>query len=337
MTHRARHGLAALLFLLLAAPAPAQVTLKMATLWPENSSFFQILKNMGADWTRLSGGKVKLILYPGARQGDEPDVVRKMRLGTLQGALLASPGLAEIDRAVYALSIPMAFDNYDEVYATLDKLRPELEAGLAAKGFIALNWADTGWARIFSRKPAPGPDDLRRQKLFQWAGDTPTLELWKAAGFNAIPAPGTELATGLQTGLLDAFLGSPQVVLITRYYETAGYMTDLRWAVVLAGTVVTRAAWEKIPADLRPALLKSAQEAGARYRADIRASDERDLAAMEKAGLKVVAVDARNREAWHKAVAAASGKIRGAFTPAASYDAALRYRDEYRRANRNHK
>ena len=38
MTHRARHGLAALLFLLLAAPAPAQVTLKMATLWEVNHS-----------------------------------------------------------------------------------------------------------------------------------------------------------------------------------------------------------------------------------------------------------------------------------------------------------
>ena len=334
MTTPARRWLAALLFLLLAAPAPAQVTIKMATLWPENSSFFQILKGMGADWTRLSGGRVKLVLYPGARQGDEPDVVRKMRLGTLQGALLASPGLSEIDRAVYALSIPMAYDNYDEVYAVLDKLRPELEAGLAAKGFIALNWADTGWARIFSRKPVAGPDDLRRQKLFQWAGDTPTLELWKAAGFNAIPAPGTELATGLQTGLLDAFLGSPQVVLITRYYETARNMTDLPWAVVMAGTVVTKAAWERVPAELRPALLKAAQEAGSKYRADIRASDARDLAAMQKAGLNVVTVDKANRDAWHKAVAAASGKIRGAFTPAAAYDAALAYRDQFRHPKR---
>jgi TRAP-type C4-dicarboxylate transport system substrate-binding protein len=317
--------------LLLAQPAWSQVTLKFATLVPERSSYYAILKSMTDSWAQLSGGRIKVILYPGGRQGDDPDVVRKLRLGTLQGALLASPGLAEIDRSVYAMSIPLAFDSTEEVYAALERMRPGLEAAMEAKGFVALAWADGGWLRFFSRKPVAAPDDLRHQKLFQWAGDPRSLEVWKAAGFNAIAAPAPELATGLQTGLLDAFLASPQVAVVTRYYEQAPNMTDLKWSIVLTGLVVGKDAWAKVPQDLRPVLQKSAREAADRLRADMRASDEKDLQALRGAGLKVIPVDARNRDLWQKTVASATGKIRGETVPAPAYDEALRVRDELRR------
>ena len=312
-------------------PAAAQVTLKMATLVPENSSWFRILKEMGESWNKLSAGRVKVILYPGGRQGDEPDVVRKMRLGSLQGALLTSQGLAEIDRSVYALGIPLGYASAEEMYATLEKMRPGLEAGFETKGFTVVNWADGGWVRFFSRKPIASPEDLRRQKLFTWAGDPKSLEIWKGAGFNAIPAPATELATGLQTGLLDAFITSPQVVLVTRYYEQAPHMTDLKWGLILAGTVLTRDAWNRVPADLRPALLKAAQESGAKFRADMRAAEARDLQALQQAGLKVVAVDARNQALWRQLVDSLHNKIRGEFVPAPAYDEAMKFRDDYRR------
>lgn len=321
------------LLLLAGLAAPAQVTLKIATLLPENTAGFRILKGMADDWARLSSGQVKVVLYPGGRQGDEPDVVRKLRLGTLQGALLATPGLSEIDRSVYAVSLPLAFDSYEEAYAVLEKVRPGLEATFEARGFKALGWFDFGWVRIFSRNPVASPDDLRRQKLFQYAGDGATLEIWKRLGFNAIPAPGTELATGLQTGLLDAFFSSPEVVLLARFYQQAPNMTDLRWAMILGGTVLTRQAWDRIPAGLRPALEKAALDAAARLREEGRAGDERDLQALRRAGLKVVPVDARAREVWRKAVAGAAGLVRGTFAPAQAYDEALRARDAWRRAS----
>jgi TRAP-type C4-dicarboxylate transport system substrate-binding protein len=306
-------------------------TLKLATLVPANSSWFRILKAMGDAWERDSGGRVKVVFFPGGRQGDEPDVVRKMRLGTLQGAVLASPGLAEIDRAVYALSIPLAFDNADEVYGVLERLRPGLEKTMESKGFVALNWADGGWIHIFSRRPVATPEELKRQKLFQWAGDTRTLEIWKAAGFNAIPAPATELATGLQTGLVDAFLTSPQVALLTRHYEQARNMTDLKWSLIMAATVVSREVWDRIPPDLRPVILKDAREAGLKLRQDMRESEARDLDALRKAGLAVVPVDAAKAQAWRQAFDAVRERIRGDFVPAGAYDEALKWRDEARR------
>jgi TRAP-type C4-dicarboxylate transport system substrate-binding protein len=303
----------------------------MATLVPENSSWFLVLKEMGDKWGKLSGGKVRVVLYPGGRQGDDPDVVRKMHLGTLQGAVLTSPGLAEIDRSVYALSIPMAYDSYEELYEVLEKMRPRIESQMEAKGFVVLNWADGGWTHFFTKKAVARPDDLRHLKLFQWAGDPRSLEIWKAAGFNPRPTPSTELATGLQTGLLEAFLAPPQMVVVSRFYEQAKFMTDLRWAIILGATVVKKEAWAKVPAELRPALLQAAREAGAKLQAEMRQSSDRDIEAMRRAGLTVVPVDAKSRELWRKAADAAVGKIRGDFVPAEAYDEALRHRDAFRK------
>jgi TRAP-type C4-dicarboxylate transport system substrate-binding protein len=316
------------------APASAQViTIKMATLVPENSSWFLVLKDVADKWGKASGGKVKVILYPGGRKGDDPDVVRDMRLGGLQGAVLTSVGLAEIDKMIYALSIPMAFESYEEVYAVLEKMRPRIEASMEAKGFVVVNWADGGWVQFFTKSPVSGPEDLKKLKMFSWAGDPKSLEIWKAAGFNPRPAPSTELVTGLQTGLFEAFGAPPQVCVIARYYEHAKYMTDMKWALMLAATVIDKATWAKVPADLKPALLQIARDAGTKLQADIRKSGEADVAAMKSAGLTVVTIDAKTKELWRKMAESTYSRVRGEFMPADAFDEAMKYRDEYRKAH----
>lgn len=325
--------LALILAVTTVAPAWAQapVTIKMATLVPENSGWFLVLKDVADKWNKASGGKVRVILYPGGRQGDDPDVVRKMNLGTLNAGVLTSVGVAEIDKSVYALSIPMAFDDYDEMYGVLDKMRPSLEAKMAAKGYVVLNWADGGWVHFFSKSPVRTPDDAKKLKMFSWAGDPKTTEIWKSAGFDPRPAPSTELVTGLQTGLFELLGAPPQVAVITRYYETTKFMTDLKWGILLGATVIKKDVWERIPADLRPQLLQIAQDAGKKLQADIRASGERDVEAMKKAGLTVVPVDAKARQLWKQAAEATYPRVRGEVVPPEAFDEALRLRDEYRK------
>jgi len=309
------------------------ITIKMATLVPENSSWFLVLKDVADKWGKISGGRVKVILYPGGRRGDDPDVVRDMRLGGLQGAVLTSVGLAEIDKAVYALSIPMAYGSYEEVYAVLEKMRPRIEASMEAKGFVVVNWADGGWVHFFSKSPVATPDDLKKLKFFLWAGDPKSLEIWKAAGFNPRPAPSTELITGLQTGLFEAFSAPPQVSVIARFYEQAKYMTDLNWTLMMASTVIDKGTWARIPADLKPALLQAARDAGSRLQAEIRQSGEKDVEAMKNSPTKlvVVPVDAKTRELWQKLAESTYPRVRGDFVPADAFDEAMKYRDEYRK------
>jgi TRAP-type C4-dicarboxylate transport system substrate-binding protein len=317
-----------------AQEVPKQITVKMATLVPTNTSWFLSLKEVADKWNKLSNGRVRIILYGGATKGDDPEVVQAMRLGELQGAVLTSVGVAEIEKSVYALSIPMAYDSYEEVYSVLDKMQARLEAAVEANGFVVLNWVDAGWIHFFTTQPVATPDDLKKLKLFQWNGDPKSLEIWKAAGFNPRPASSTDLLTGLSTGLFEACSMSPQVAQIGRYYEKARYMTDLNWALLMGATVIQKDTWAKIPADLKPALLQAMRETAAKLRTDIRQSGEKDVAAMKSAkpvGLNVVPVDAKTKELWRKTAESAYGKIRGDFVPADAFDDAMKYRDAFRK------
>jgi TRAP-type C4-dicarboxylate transport system substrate-binding protein len=318
--------------LVLSAPAQAQV-IKMATLAPDGSSWHTILKEMGEKWKVASGGRVTLRIYPGGVAGDDADIVRKMRLGTLNAGLLTSVGIAEVDPTVYALQVPLMYRSYEEVEFVLGKMQPRLEASLAAKGFVVLHWADAGWVHFFGRNPMRTPDDLKKEKLFVWQGDSTSSEIWKSAGFNPVPLPSTEISTALQTGLITALPASPQAAVVLQWFNQAKNMTDLRWALLLGATVIKKDVWERIPADVRPALLQAAQEAGTKLRAEVRASGDRDVEAMKKRGLTVVALDDAARKQWQTILEGTYPQIRGKLVPADAFDEARRLRDEYRRAH----
>jgi TRAP-type C4-dicarboxylate transport system substrate-binding protein len=326
-------SLALILASAVAGPAAAQpVVVKMATLAPEGSSFHQILKEMGEAWKQASGGKVQLRLYPGSVAGDDADVVRKMRLGTLNAALLTSIGISNIDKSVLAVQVPMMYGTSEEVYAVLDRMTPRITAALEEKGFVALNFADAGWVRFFTKSAVKEPNDLKAHTLFAWAGDNDAIEIWKGAGFNPVPLPSTEISTALQTGLVSALPTTPQAAVLLQWYTHAKFMTDVKWAMLLGGTVITKATWEKVPAEIRPKLLEAAREAGSRLREESRKAEGRDVEAMQKRGLTIVPVDAKAQALWKGVVETALPKVRGPIVPADAFDEAKKHLEAVRKA-----
>ncbi len=317
--------------MLFVAPASAQITVKMATLVPQGTSWDLILTQAADQWKKISNGRVSVNLYSGGVAGDDPDVVRKMKLGTLQAGLLTAVGVGEIDKSVFALGVPMMYSSYDEVYFVLDKMRPKLEANIEKQGFVVLNWADAGWVHYFSQKPVATPDDLKKLALFAWANDTDQIDIMKGMGFNLRPLPTTEIATALQTGLINAVAISPQAALISQYYNYAKYMTDLNWELFLGATVIRKSVWDRIPAELHAPLLDAMKTAGNKLQDDVHNGVDRDIAAMKARGLNVVPVDAKARDAWARMVESVYPIIRGRIIPADAFDEALKYRDEYRK------
>jgi TRAP-type C4-dicarboxylate transport system substrate-binding protein len=322
---------AVLIAILFVSPAAAQITVKMATLVPDGTSWATIIKEAAEKWKKLSNGRVTMNIYWGGVSGDDSDVVRKMRLGTLHAGVLTSVGLSDIDTSVYALGVPMMYDSYDEVYWVLEKMRPKLEASAQKKGFVVLNWVDAGWIYYFTQKPVTTPDDLKKLKLFAWEIDTDAIDILKSMGFNPQPMPSAEIATGLQTGRINAVPLSPQVAVITQFYTYAKYMTDLKLEILLGATVIDKRTWDKVPAELHAPLLQAMQETGRKLREEIRKSGERDVEEMKKRGLNVVPVDAKTRDAWVKVAESVYPKLRERIVGAEGFDEAMKYREEYRR------
>ena len=132
---------------------------------------------------------------------------------------------------------------------------------------------------------------MRKLKMFVWAGDDEYVELWKKVGFNPVPLPSTEIATALQTGLVNAVTVNPQGILLLQWYKQVSYMTDFKWAVFLGGMVISKSTWEKIPAEMRPAVRQAALKAAQRLKDFSRRTDRTDLETLKNNGVNVVSVD----------------------------------------------
>ena len=321
-----------LVFLLLltgtlaAQEKPASI--RLATVMPSGTSYHQILQQMGQAWRQAPGGGVTLTIYPGSSMGGEADIVRRMRQNQLQAGMLSAVGLSNIDKSVTAFScMPMTLDELDYIR---DQLRPELEKRLLDKGFVTLFWGDAGWARFFSKEPVLRPADLRKLKLFVWAGDNRQIDLMKALGFQPIPLEISDILPGLQKGLISAVSTAPFYALATQVYGPAPHMLEMNWEALIGAAVVNAKTWESIPAATRESLQKAAGAAGAQMRKRGRQDAEESVQTMGKRGLETHPVTPEIEAEWRRIAEGVYPKIRGNMVPADMFDKVQRLLADYR-------
>lgn len=322
----------------LAAPGRASgaeraVRLRLGTLAPKGSSYTRHLQAMGEKWRRAPGGGVLLTIYPDGTMGSEADMVRRMRLGQLQGGMLTAVGLGEIEPGVTGLqNLPMMFRSLEEVDYIGEKLQPMLEKRLEDKGFVVLFWGDSGWVRFFSKQPIIRPDDLRKAKLFVWTRSATDIDAYRSVGCNPVPLETVDILPSLQTGLIDAVPLPPSIALASQVDRAAPHMLDLAYAPLVGAAVVTRKAWDAIPSEGREALRRAATEAGKLIKADGRRESVESVEAMRKRGLQVHPVSPDVAAEWRREVEAAYPKIRGVIVPGDIFDEVVKHLKAYRAA-----
>jgi len=307
------------------------VTVRLGTLAPTGSSYHAALVEMGQKWRDVTGGAVKLTIYPDGTQGGEADMVRLMRAGALNAGMLTVVGLSEIDKSVGGLSfLPLTFRSWQEFDYVLGKLGPQLEQRLLEKGFVVLFWGDAGWVRFFSKTPAVKPDDFKQLKMFTWAGNAFQVDMMKSLGYTPVPLETASILPGLKTGLISAIPLPPNQALMGQIYTGAPNMLDLKWSVLSGATVIRKDTWDKIPADAQKQLREAAVAAGVKMRAASRKEDEAAIAAMVKKGLKVNPVSPQIEEAWRQLTKIVYPQIRGRMVPDDIFDEVQRLVAEFR-------
>ena len=321
--------LLSLFFFRLAAYAGPTI-IKMATIAPEGSSWHRVLLEMGEEWKKVSGGAVVLRIYPGGVVGDEEAMLRKMRVGQLHAAAITGMGLAFLDRSFYGLHVPMMFASEEEFDYVRDRLSPLLEKRLEEKGYVVLNWGDAGWVYFFAREPFTHPSQMKSMKLFIGAGDEPLTQLYKKAGFRPVPISVVDILPGLQTGLIDAFNATPLAAVAFQWFALAPNMADFKWAPLTGATIIDKRAWEDIPKELRPKILKVSRDASQRLRREIRNLNDQAMKAMVENGLKITKISPSVEAEWRKIVEDIHPQIRGKIIPADVFDLVVKYRDEFR-------
>jgi TRAP-type C4-dicarboxylate transport system substrate-binding protein len=325
------------LLLVMAGPnlraAEKTVKLRLGTLAPAGTTYHKSLQLMGEKWRKVSNGAVQLLIFPGGTQGSEADMVGLMQTGNLDAGLLTAGGLWEIDPSALALQImPKCFRSLEEVDYVGEKLRPQLEARLLAKGYVVLFWGDSGWVQLFSKEPVLHPDDLRKLKVYCGAGSANEYDLWKSSGFSPIALEPTGIPQGLMSGTISAVPTVPIFELAAQLDSQAKYMLELQWAPLVGAAVVQKKAWDKVPAEAREEMLKIATEIGQQVKTAGRAESDAAVAALVKRGLIVQKLTPEADAEWRAVIDKLQDHIRGKIVPADLFDEAQRALKEFRSA-----
>jgi TRAP-type transport system periplasmic protein len=309
----------------------AQTRIRLATLIPSGTSYHHSLQEMGEKWKKASNGAVALTLYADGTMGSEDEIVRRMRVGQLQGAVLTVSGLSAIDPAVGALQkMPLVYRSLEEAAYVRNQLAPDLDRRFADKGFVVLFWTDGGWVRLFSKEPGMLPQDFKKMKIFVTAGDVTQSELYKSAGFKPVLLEWSDVLTSLQTGMLDALPTIPLHADSNQFYLSTHHMLEINWIPLVGALIMTKRSWDAIPPDQRDAMLKAAADCGQQFQTNNRKENEEALAAMQKRGLQVHPVSKEAEEEWRRFSESLYPEIRGHIVPADTFDKVLQLLHDYR-------
>jgi TRAP-type C4-dicarboxylate transport system substrate-binding protein len=276
---------------LISAEMPAsaqQVVMKMGTLAPEGTAWVKAFRDIGRELEQKTGKQVSLRIFPGGVLGDEEDMLRKIKVGQIQGVLLTGGGLGLIFKDFKILAIPFLFQNYTEVDALLKKMDGFFRKGLEDNGFKSLGWAEQGFVYLLSKEPILSAADIGKKKVWIWEDTAMGRAVFKELGINPIPLSIPDILMALQTGMIDTLYASPLAAISMQWFTKVSYMTDVPLAYSVGAVVFQKSAFEKIPAGQRGTVEEVFRRHLEPLKDKVRAEDEKAMQVLTGKGIKRV-------------------------------------------------
>ena len=321
--------LAAFIFCLMSQLIWAKkIVIKMATLAPEGTEWHGLLVELGQQWKVVTDGDVRLRIYPGGVVGDERDMIRKMRIGQIHGAAISNEGMTEINPYFTTFYMPMMYQSYDEVDFVRDRLSNELLNKTEENGFKILTMVDVGWAYWFSTEPIYTPDDLKNNKIFIWAGDYKSAQLYEKHGYQPVPLAMTDVLSGLQTGLITSLGFNPLYALSQQLFGIADNMLDMKWGNLTAAIIIDLKTWNKIKPEYQESMLSVAKSIGDGFQQKNRYESDKSVEVMEKYGLKVNTPTPEQVKIWDELINSMGPDIRGSLIEENAFDRLMEIKKE---------
>ncbi len=289
-----------LVALLLAPPVFAQQVIKIATLAPDGSSWMKELRAAAAEVQTSSQSRVQLKFYPGGVMGADTVVLRKMKLGQLQGGVLTSSELAATYPDAQVYSVPFFFDSWAQVEKVRPQIDPLLAKGFEAKGLKMLGASNVGFAYMMGTRPLRSRADMAGIKLWIPQNDEIAARTFKLGGISPIPLPLGDVFTSLQTGLVDTVANTPSGAIALQWHGKVRGLVDLPLTFVVGFMVMDLKAWQKLsPAD-QAIVAQAFAGAARRMDVNIKRDDAAALAAMKKQGLVLTTLEPAEAARWRQ-------------------------------------
>ncbi|MEW6012842.1 MAG: TRAP transporter substrate-binding protein DctP [Elusimicrobiota bacterium] len=224
----------------------SQTVIKFATLAPEGTTWTKILREFAKDAETKTNGRVKFKIYVGGVQGDEKDVIRKIKTGQLNASGFTGFGIGEIAKEMRVLDAPFLFKNtaeLDHIYRTFDK---DFRKIFEKNGFILLGWSEIGDVYVLSKNEIKKTADFKKSKLWVWEGDPIALKTFEKYGTKPIPLSIADVMTSIQTGMIDTVYATPATIIPLGWYNKMNYILDMPITYASGAVLISKETFDKL-------------------------------------------------------------------------------------------
>ena len=293
---------AVLLGILLSSPvfAADMMELKFGHVGAPGSLFEASANEFARIANERLGGKAKVVTFGSSQLGKDQELLKKLKLGTVDFALPSSV-MSSVADEFGVFDMPYLVKDREHM-AKIEKeiVWPTLAPIAEKKGYKILAIWENGFRNITNNvRPINVPADLQDLKL-RTPKSVWRVKMFKAYGANPSPLSFSEVFVALQTGTFDGQENPLAQIASGKFQEVQKYLSMTGHVYTPAYVTVSATHFAKLPKDIQEILISSAQDAQA-YVYKTAEQLEVDLLAELKAG--GIQVNVADKKAFVKASA----------------------------------
>ena len=264
MSNRSIHVLAACVAFALALPAAAQ-EMTLGNVNPPRHGTSLAAQQFIDKVAELSGGKIKITHHHSGALGGEREVAQQIQLGAVDFGPITTAPLSTLIPEMSVFQLPYIFRDYDHVFKALDgsdTITKYYDGVLDKKGLKLIGFIAAGYRGIYGHGAINSIADVKGKKV-RVQEDRILVATFKALGMISTPIAFPEVATALQTKVIDYAEGGVNTFYHNKFYDIVKYVADVRHTHQAVALIMSKASWAK----LDPAGQKAITDAWAHARA----------------------------------------------------------------------
>jgi len=299
---------AMVILLLVSSVADARV-FKIATVSPDGTFWMQEMRAGAEEISKMTQGRVEFKFYPGGVMGSDESVLRKIRIGQLQGGAVTAGSMTEIAPDIAIYELPYLFDSLEQV----DYVRSKMDAGLISsledKGFVSFGLAEGGFSYMMSDEPLQTVEQVSNKKVWLPSNHEVGDAVFSSANISPVPLPISDVLTGLQTGLIDTIITSPIGAIALQWHTKISYVMDEPLTYFSALLVIDKKAFDKLSENDRQLVRDIMGKAFTRINEQNRKDNVNAKQALLNQGIKFVRLTPESAKQWRQVGDAAMKKL----------------------------
>lgn len=195
----------------------------------------------------ITGGKIKVAHHHSGALGGEREVAQQIQLGAVDFGPITTAPLSTLIPEMSVFQLPYIFRDYDHVFKAIDgsdTITKYYEAVLDKKGLKLIGFIAAGYRGIYGHGAINSIADVKGKKV-RVQEDKILVATFKALGMISTPIAFPEVATALQTKVIDFAEGGVNTFYHNKFYDIVKYVADVRHTHQAVALIMSKASWQK--------------------------------------------------------------------------------------------